>query len=311
VRDNNPSNGCADYSLCGWRFRSAICLEGLAAWSGPAEAPVDVELVLGEVPRCESNEDPVNVVVSDLDNAIVVAVNVGRFHVSRGQVIVAAADARASSGAIETTILGPVLGTVSYQRGIRPLHCNTVLIDGQAVALAGRSGAGKSTLAAVLIRRGHQLIADDVLPVLKADGRTLGLPGNQNIRLWTETLTYLGASPDGLRRAADGDRDKYFLPINKEKTTRAWPLSALVWLESKPAEVEELRLQQGMLRARTIIKSTYRQHLAKEFAKLGLASIADYSLPGVKVFEFRRPRGVDLLEAQASAIEALVAPRRA
>ena len=77
------------------------------------------------------------------------------------------------------TIAGPVLGTLSYQRGLISLHSNTIVIDGKAIALSGHSGAGKSTLAAMLMKRGHRLISDDVLPLVEMDGRTFGLPGSQ------------------------------------------------------------------------------------------------------------------------------------
>lgn len=293
-----------DYSLCGWRFRSAIPLEGLPGWPADDATSVAIELTLGSVPEIACS-DLVGVFMNADHSAIVVAADAGRCLVRDGRTIVADIRKDALPGAVETIILGPVLGTLSYQRGILPLHSNTILIDGRAVGLSGRSGAGKSTLAAVLMRRGHQLISDDVLPIVKTDGVTWALPGNQHLRLWGVTLDHLGTSSDGLRRAADGERDKYFLPPTMAKTATAWPLAALVWLESGISDVQLLRPQTGMLRARTIYKAAYRQHLAKEYAYLGHAAITDLSLPGVTVCDFLRPRGFELLEEQADLIEGL------
>ncbi len=45
------------------------------------------------------------------------------------------------------------------------LHASAVLLDGQAIILAGTSGSGKSTLTAGLIAAGGMLIADDLLPL--------------------------------------------------------------------------------------------------------------------------------------------------
>jgi hypothetical protein len=110
----------------------------------------------------------------------------------------------------------------------------------------------------------------------------------------------------GLRRAADGAREKYFLPTI-EKITQPWPLAALIWLERGETDRHLLRPAHGIFRTRAIYKATYRQHLAREFAAMGSKEIMDLSLPGVAVFDLLRPRGLDLLEEQATAIENLAA----
>ncbi len=295
----------SDYSLCGLRFRSEIPIEALPLWDGDPEHPLDVELVRGDVPEAES-VGPVNVIVTGRNKATVVSVDAGRFSVMDGKKVVADVLPRALPGFVETTILGPVLGTISYQRGMVSLHSNTVVIDGKAIALSGRSGAGKSTLAAILLKRGHRLISDDVLPLFEADGRTFALPGSQNLRLWGEALELIGESKEGLRRAADGEREKYFLPT-VEKTTQPWPLAALIWLERGTTDRHFLRPCNGVFRTRVIYKAMYRQHLAREFAAMGSKDVTNLSLPGVAVFDLLRPRGLELLEKQATAIEELAA----
>ena len=293
-----------DYSLCGWRFRSEIPIAALPEWDGDPDRPPDVQLVRGHVDEVPC-DDPVGVIVTGNGRATVVAADAGRFAVIDGKRVIADVLPDALPGVVETMAVGPVLGTLSYQRGILSLHSNTIVIDGKAVALSGRSGAGKSTLAAILLNRGHRLISDDVLPLREVEGRTFALPGSQNLRLWGESLDLLGVSKEGLRRAADGAREKYFLPTT-EKTTQPWPLAALIWLERAETERYFFRPSQGIFRTRAIYKATYRQHLAREFAAMGSKEIANLSLPGVAVFDLLRPRGLDLLEEQATAIENLV-----
>jgi hypothetical protein len=237
--------------------------------------------------------------------ATVVSAEAGRFAVIDGKKVIADVYPGALPGFVEVTIAGPVLGTLSYQRGLISLHSNTIVIDGKAIALSGRSGAGKSTLAAILMERGHRLISDDVLPLYETETETFGLPGSQNLRLWGEALEMIGRSKEGLRRA-DGTRDKYFLPT-AEKTTRPWPLSALIWLERGVTDRHFLRPCKGMFRTRAIYKALYRQHLWRDFAAMGSKEIMKLSLPGVAVFDLLRPRGLDLLEEQAAAIERLAA----
>jgi len=294
-----------DYSLCGWRFRSEIPVEALPAWDGDPDHAADIELVRGDVAEVPYDDpEGVCVVLTGPHAATVVSPDAGRFAVSDGNRIVADVQAGALQGYVETMIAGPVLGVLSYQRGIISLHANTVVINGKAIAMAGRSGAGKSTLAAILLKRGHRLISDDVLPVVEAGGQTLALPGSQNLRLWGQTLDLLGVSKEGLRRAADGAREKYFLPT-VEKTTRPWPLAALIWLERGITERYFFRPANGIFRTRAILKATYRTSLARHFAGQGSEGIRNLSLPGVAVFDLLRPRGIELLEEQAIAIERL------
>ena len=104
-----------------------------------------------------------------------------------------------------------------------------------------------------------------------------------------------------------GSREKYFPSDKDEKTTKPWPLAALIWLERGPTnEILFLAHATGVYRTRAIYKAIYRQHLWREFAALGDTNITKLSLPGVAVFDFLRPRGLDLLEEQAMAIERLV-----
>ena len=249
---------------------------------------------------------PVTVVATGRNMATVVSAEAGRFAVTDGKKVIADVYPGALPGFVEVTIAGPVLGTLSYQRGLISLHSNTIVIEGKAIALSGHSGAGKSTLAAMLMKRGHRLISDDVLPLVEMDGRTFGLPGSQNLRLWGEAVELIGESKHGLRRA-DRSREKYFLPAKIEKTTRPWPLAALIWLERGPTERNILRPCNGMFRTRAIYKALYRQHLWRDFAAMGSTEIMKLSLPGVAVFDLLRPRGLDLLEEQAMAIERLAA----
>ena len=130
------------YALCGWHFRSEIRIEALPSWDGGSQSPVDIELIRGSVPEVPC-EYPIAVFASSPDNATVVAADAGRFSADFGTRVVADVRPGALPGFVETIIVGPVLGALSYQRGVLPLHCNTVVINGNAVALAGHSGAGK------------------------------------------------------------------------------------------------------------------------------------------------------------------------
>jgi len=94
-------------------------------------------------------------------------------------------------------LLGPVLGFVLRLRGETCLHASAVVLDGEAVALAGASGVGKSTVASVLARRGHPVLADDVLVLdVDAAGRARAVPGYPRLLLWPDAVAFLDGSAD-------------------------------------------------------------------------------------------------------------------
>ncbi|HVR38367.1 MAG TPA: hypothetical protein VMU84_04675, partial [Thermoanaerobaculia bacterium] len=62
-----------------------------------------------------------------------------------------------------TYLLGPILAFVVRLRGALALHASAVLVDDRAIVFAAPPGGGKSTLAAAFARRGHAVLADDVV----------------------------------------------------------------------------------------------------------------------------------------------------
>ena len=82
-------------------------------------------------------DDPVGVVVTGRGKATVVAADAGQFAVLDGKKVIADVRPDALPGVVETMAVGPVLGTLAYQRGILSLHSNTIVIDGKAIALSG------------------------------------------------------------------------------------------------------------------------------------------------------------------------------
>lgn len=295
------------YRLCGWHFRSAFPVASLPPWDGPIDAPIDIMFEHGAVTPADV-PGPVAVVVDDASASTVHAEGVGRFAVRDGRTVVADILPDTTPGAVETIITGAVLGVLAYQRGVLPLHGNTAVIDGQAIAICGRSGTGKSTLASALLLRGHRLISDDVLPIVSGpDGYDALVAGN-HIRLWAATLTHFGQEISGLRRAANGEREKYFLPTRcEDSSATTYPLKALVWLQSDDVKKLAFRRLDGIYRAQTVRKSMYRPHIAESYARLGVSWASDLSLPRVEVYDMFRPRGLDKLDEHVRIVESIAA----
>ena len=67
--------------------------------------------------------------------------------------------------------------------------------DGKAWIIAGISGTGKSSLAAVLVRRGYPLLADDVSVIGFQDNEPVVYPGIPHLKLWYDVMKKLGEDP--------------------------------------------------------------------------------------------------------------------
>jgi hypothetical protein len=213
-----------------------------------------------------------------------------------------------SAGALQTALMGLGLGTLCYQRGFIPLHASAVAIGGRAVALAGRHGTGKSTLAAKLADRGHLVLSDDIAPFLERREWTVLLPSSRHLRLRGDALRPLGRADAALIKANISGKPKFHVPLEQNSTAAAPPpLAALVNLiRVETDEREEPQPLHGIARVRAVARSIWRRELTNFYP--GAARMtANLSLPGVRLFEFRRKRSFDTIEQACDQIEELAA----
>jgi hypothetical protein len=101
-------------------------------------------------------------------------------------------DPEAEPGDVETVLSGPIVALTLQLQGRVLLHAGAVLVEGQAVGLAGPHGAGKSTLTASLLQAGHPMLTDDILPLTHEDGRVHAHPSVPRLKLWPDSLAALG-----------------------------------------------------------------------------------------------------------------------
>jgi energy-coupling factor transporter ATP-binding protein EcfA2 len=123
---------------------------------------------------------------------------VATFAVFEGRKIIVDPLPGVDDGLLNTFIIGPILAVLLRQRGLLVLHGSSVVVEDGAIAFLGNSGAGKSTLAQAFHRQGHPVLTDDVM-VVQLDGDCpMVLPGYPLIKLWPESATAMGYSPDSL-----------------------------------------------------------------------------------------------------------------
>ena len=120
---------------------------------------------------------------------------VAGFQVSDGREIRVDAVPGVDPASLRLFLLGSPFGALLAQRGHLVLHGNSVRIGDACMVCVGPSGAGKSTLAAAFMQRGHEVLADDVVPV---DGQGRALAGYPRIKLWQDAAERLHVDTAGL-----------------------------------------------------------------------------------------------------------------
>lgn len=88
-------------------------------------------------------------------------------------------------------LLGQVLSFALLRLGKEPLHATAVVTGGRAVAFTAHPGGGKSTLAAAFLRRGDELLTDDLLVAERRRGAFVAYAGIPRLKLFPETADAL------------------------------------------------------------------------------------------------------------------------
>ena len=157
--------------------------------------------------------------------------------------------------------VGSAMGMVLHLRGLLVLHASAVLLDGKATLFVGDSGSGKSTIAAQFAKAGHPVLADDVMPIfIHATGHAFVRPGSVSFKLWRDSLDSLGIETGDLEGIANRI-DKFYVPNPRPAPEAAYPIDAIIQLETAPATrthargIERLAILESL---RVLAENTYR-----------------------------------------------------
>ena len=166
---------------------------------------------------------------------------IAKFLVSDGRDIIIQPAVGCTYEVIRLYLFSQGFGALLHQRGQLSLHASAVYTKQGAVLFMGKSGSGKSTLVAGLLKRGYQVLADDLCTIRFAvDQIPRVLPGFAQIRLWKDTIERLGYDIYTLRKVWHKE-DKYTLTLPNELTDRIIPLHTIYLLN--PAETEEVLIE--------------------------------------------------------------------
>ncbi|MCR8924998.1 aldolase [Priestia megaterium] len=159
---------------------------------------------------------------------------------------------------IRLYILGSCMGALLMQRKVLPLHGSAIAIDGKAYAIVGESGAGKSTLASAFLKRGYQLLSDDVIPItFTEENIPVVTPGYPQQKLWLESLTQFGMESSYYRPIFDRET-KFTVPVESQFATEAYPLAGVFELIKSDNNEIEIHSIEKLERLHVLFNHTYR-----------------------------------------------------
>lgn len=124
-----------------------------------------------------------------------------RFKVDRGEEIIFDPLPEADMEFLRAILSGELISVLLRQRGLLALHASAIELDGHAVGFIGGSGYGKSTLATRLVANTGTLLTDDVLAIDLQQPRPTVYPGQQEVKLNSDSSDQLGFGSTSERRA--------------------------------------------------------------------------------------------------------------
>lgn len=200
-------------------------------------------------------------------------------------------------------VLGSCTGALLFQRGLVPLHGNTVATSTGAAMVVGRIGTGKSTTTMALIRRGHRLMADDISAVSFATPEPEVIPGFPRLKLWKNTMEQFSLDHRQFHPVRAG-LDKYHFPVEGSFCATPRRLTSIYILHPGDSPEVRVRTLTGVDKLDALrphlYKIRFRDAVRNWTPLLGkMCRLAD----GVRVNIVERPRHGLSIEAVADAIE--------
>jgi len=204
-------------------------------------------------------------------------------------------------------ILGSCTGALLFQRGLVPLHGNTIATKHGVAIFVGKIGAGKSATTMAMLRRGHQLVADDISAVsIEASNQAAPpsvLPGFPRLKLWRASLQHFGCDPAAFQHLRPG-LDKFHVPVLEQFSDTPQPLRAIYILEPGDAPEVRIRTLSGLEKLQELRPHLYKLRFpdaVQNFPPLMAKFCRLIDLVKVSIVE--RPREGNSIEAVADAIE--------
>lgn len=174
--------------------------------------------------------DKSNFYVINCESVIFEVPNTAVILVSKGEKITISPYPNMDEDLLRLYVLGTGMGALLMQRRILPLHGSAIVINGKVYAIVGDSGAGKSTLASAFVKKGYQLISDDLIAVSLDHNTPYIIPSYPQQKLWDSSLREFGMDPEEFNPLFKRE-NKYAVPVHSSFYTHPLQLGGIFELE--------------------------------------------------------------------------------
>ncbi|MCW5960592.1 MAG: hypothetical protein KIS76_10560 [Pyrinomonadaceae bacterium] len=293
-----------NYFAYGLRIGSMVKLPDLPESNSEPNVRIrfgKVDKEQGSAKGFESFENPGVKILASATSMLFDWDRLGKVSVSGGARVVVEPDSDTLEEDLHPFLTGPVLAVLLHQRGFFVLHACAVEINGAVCAFMGAKGFGKSTLAGHLIKRGHRLISDDIVPVFFENSKAVIYPGFPRVKLFEDSIAAIGESPNSFplvhrfitKRAMRWDKDFQSGQTGLD--------AAFVLDESPSLLIEKLGAADAFIE---ISKNT---HLNRFLAATGCSEryfdLTKRFVSDVPLFRLSRPFDLEQMNAVADGLE--------
>jgi len=226
----------------------------------PAAGTKSVDLVIekGQVAKEGGHANPQ---AKDTERLFQISIGgVARFLILDGSKVIVDVDENADLQTVKLYLLGSCMGAILQQRGDLVLHGNAVRFADKVVIAVAQSGVGKSTLAGEFLRRGHELLADDVCAI---DQKGYVQPSYPYLKLWQAALDKLEFHQHELTRIRL-QKEKFYYPLKDNFCKVSLPVAA-IYVLNKSSELDDLELTRlkGLEKIQALRNNIYRPSYAR------------------------------------------------
>jgi hypothetical protein len=221
--------------------------------------------------------------------------------VKEGQEITINNNSDASTQEREVLILASGLATILIQKEFLLVHGASVLHKGKVIAFLGPKGIGKSTLTAALLKKGYEVLGDDICAIFKdSDGSLKMLPPPSTLKLTEQTVEKLSISTSEENKHCDL---KYWLELPRTSIENL-PLTKIYILKAENTTAVRIEPLKGIAALEKILENLYRPTIVNGLQKWK----SNFDLSGrlastLTTAEITRPKNQFNLDALLNKIE--------
>jgi hypothetical protein len=228
--------------------------------AGDGSSSPDVIIHQGSVPANLENFTGKGVLYQAAANKFLLTMpDLARYLVQNGNEIIVDPAPDSLESDVRVFLLSSCIAALLHQRGVLAIHAGAVYTEKGAALFTGPSGCGKSTLLGELMRRGYQMMVDDVCGVvLDSAGTSLVLPGYPRTRLWSDSAKKLEQDITKMERTRP-EMEKYERQAPEQFWSQPAPLRRIYLLSASNKDELHLKPLPRIHTFQIVLHNTYRK----------------------------------------------------